>query len=55
MISVDMKGLLLRLNDYCTNQLHAAAGLSVSLTNYEITVEHFLYINCSRITSLIFP
>lgn len=43
MISVDMKGLLQRLNGYCTNQLQAAAGLSVSLTNYEITVEHFLY------------
>lgn len=42
MITVDMKGLLLRLNDYCTNQLQAAAGFSVSRTHYEINVEHFL-------------
>lgn len=42
MITVDMKGLISRLNDFCTNQLHAAAGLSVSRTHYEITVEHFL-------------
>ncbi|HUU30244.1 MAG TPA: type VI secretion system ATPase TssH [archaeon] len=41
MISVDLKGLLLKLNDFCTNQLQAAAGLSVSRTHYEITVEHF--------------
>ncbi|MHB9030389.1 MAG: type VI secretion system ATPase TssH [Candidatus Latescibacterota bacterium] len=42
MVSVDMKGLLLRLNSYCTNQLQAAAGLCVSRTHYEISVEHFL-------------
>jgi type VI secretion system protein VasG len=42
MVTVDMKGLLLRLNPYCTNQLQAAAGLCVSRTHYEISVEHFL-------------
>ena len=41
MVTVDMKGLLLRLNSYCTNQLQAAAGLCVSRTHYEISVEHF--------------
>ena len=42
MVTVDMKGLLLRLNNYCTNALQSAAGLCVSITHYEITVEHFL-------------
>lgn len=42
MVSVDMKGLLQRLNPYCTNALQAAAGLCVSRTHYEITVEHFM-------------
>lgn len=42
MVSVDIKSLLLRLNSYCTNALQAAAGLSVSRTHYEVTVEHFI-------------
>jgi len=41
MVTVDMKGLILRLNAYCTNALQSAAGLCVSRTHYEITVEHF--------------
>jgi len=41
MVSVDIKSLLLHLNDYCTNSLQAAAGLSVSRTHYEVAVEHF--------------
>ena len=40
MIKVDIKALLLRLNPYLTNCLQAAAGLSVSRTHYEVTVEH---------------
>lgn len=42
MVTVDMKGLLLRMNNFCTNQLQAAAGLCVSRTHYEVSVEHFL-------------
>ena len=41
MVTVDMKNLLLRLNAYCTNALQSAAGLCVSRTHYEVTVEHF--------------
>jgi len=42
MVTVNMKSLILRLNNYCTNALQSAAGLCVSITHYEITVEHFL-------------
>ena len=41
MVSVDIKALLNRLNQYCTRCLEAAAGLCVSRTHYEVTVEHF--------------
>ena len=42
MITVDIKALLGRLNPYCTRSLEAAAGLCVSRTHYEVTVEHLL-------------
>ncbi len=42
MVNVDTKSLLLRLNDFCTNTLQAGAGLCVSRTHYEVSVEHFL-------------
>jgi type VI secretion system protein VasG len=42
MVSVDIKALLNRLNQYCTRCLEAAAGLCVSRTHYEVTIEHFL-------------
>ena len=42
MITVDLKPLLWRLNPYTKNALEAAAGLCVSRTNYEVTVEHVL-------------
>jgi len=42
MITVDIKALLGRLNQYCTRCLEAAAGLCVSRTHYEVTVEHLL-------------
>ena len=42
MITVDIKALLGRLNQYCTRCLEAAAGLCVSRTHYEVTVEHML-------------
>jgi type VI secretion system protein VasG len=42
MVTVDIKSLLTHLNQMCTNALHAAAGLCVSRTHYEVTVEHLL-------------
>ncbi len=42
MINIDIKSLLLHLNNICTNALQAAAGLSVSRAHYEVTVEHLL-------------
>lgn len=42
MVTVDTKSLLLHLNDFCTNILQAGAGLCVSRTHYEVSVEHFL-------------
>jgi type VI secretion system protein VasG len=40
MITVNIKTLLNRLNPYCTRALEGAAGLCVSRTHYEVTVEH---------------
>lgn len=45
MINVDIKNLLSKLNTYSTNALHNAAGLCVSLTHYEVTVEHY-FLKC---------
>ena len=45
MISVDLRNLLSKLDTFSTNALHNAAGLSVSLSNYEVSVEHF-FIKC---------
>jgi len=42
MITVDIKTLLTRLNTFCTRALEGAAGLCVSRTHYEVTVEHFI-------------
>ena len=42
MVNVDTKSLLLHLNDFCTNTLQSGAGLCVSRTHYEVSVEHFL-------------
>ncbi len=42
MLSVDIKPLLGRLNPFCTRSLEAAAGLCVSRTHYEVTLEHML-------------
>jgi len=43
MAKVDLKSLLRKLNSYCTSCLEGAAGLCVSRTHYEVTVEHLLY------------
>jgi type VI secretion system protein VasG len=42
MLTVDIRSLLGRLNPFCTRCLEAAAGLCVSRTHYEVTLEHFL-------------
>ncbi|HOW55931.1 MAG TPA: type VI secretion system ATPase TssH [Syntrophorhabdaceae bacterium] len=42
MLTVDIKSLLMRLNDFSAAALQAAAGLCVSRTHYEITIEHFI-------------
>ncbi|MBM4133866.1 MAG: type VI secretion system ATPase TssH [Nitrospira sp.] len=41
MILVELKPLISRLNPYCTQALEGAAGLCLSRSNYEVTVEHF--------------
>lgn len=42
MLLVEYRALLKRLNPLCTRALEAAASLAISLTHYEIGVEHFL-------------
>jgi type VI secretion system protein VasG len=39
-ISVDIKGLMQRLNPFCTQALHAAAGRCVARGHCEVTPEH---------------
>ena len=42
MVNVDLKGLILRLNDFCTNTLQTAAGYCINRGHYEICIEHFI-------------
>ncbi|MHC1711418.1 MAG: type VI secretion system ATPase TssH [Solidesulfovibrio sp.] len=42
MTHVDLKSLLLKLNGFSATALQNAAGLCVSRTHYEVSVEHFL-------------
>jgi len=42
MLSIDLKGLIRKLNRYGTRSLEAAAGLCVSRGHYEVTAEHLL-------------
>ena len=42
MMNIDVKSLLDRMNAFCTGALEGAAGLCVSRTHYEVTVEHYL-------------
>ncbi len=42
MLSVEIKPLLKRLNPFCTRALEGAAGLCVSRSHYEVTVEHLV-------------
>ncbi|MFO0983708.1 MAG: type VI secretion system ATPase TssH [Planctomycetota bacterium] len=42
MVAVDLKALIGRLNRLSTRSLEAAAGLCISRSNYEVSVEHVL-------------
>ena len=42
MMNIDVRSLLERMNVFCTGALEGAAGLCVSRTHYEVTVEHYL-------------
>ncbi len=39
---VNLKGLVSRLNPFCTKSLEAASGLCVTRSHYEVAVEHML-------------
>ncbi len=43
MISVGIKPLLGRLNDYCRKKLETSAGMCVARSHYEITAEHLIW------------
>lgn len=43
MIINDIKSLLLKLNNLCTNSIQESAVYCVNRTNYEITIKHFFY------------
>jgi len=42
MVSVEIRSLLTRLNRFCSRMLESAAGVCVSRSHYEVTVEHVL-------------
>jgi type VI secretion system protein VasG len=42
MASLDLKSLVSRLDDHCRRALEAAAGLTLSRSNYNVEVEHWL-------------
>ncbi|MHC5081471.1 MAG: type VI secretion system ATPase TssH [Planctomycetota bacterium] len=44
MADIDLKSLIGRLNRFCTKALESAAGLCVSRTHYEVTIEHCLHV-----------
>jgi type VI secretion system protein VasG len=54
MTEVDMKSLLGKLNDVCAQAMQDSAGLTVSRTHYEITVEHF-FLKCLEIADSDLP
>ena len=41
-MGADLKGLISRLNPYCTHALEAASGLCVNRSHYEVAMEHML-------------
>ncbi|MHC4780262.1 MAG: type VI secretion system ATPase TssH, partial [Planctomycetota bacterium] len=44
MADVDLKSLISRLNRFCTRALENAAGLCVSRTHYEVSIEHCIHV-----------
>ncbi len=42
MVAVDLKSLIGRLNDLCRRSLEAAAGLTLSRSNFNVEIEHWL-------------
>ena len=42
MISIDLKSLVVKLNEPCRNALEGAAGLCLSRTHYNVEIEHWL-------------
>jgi len=42
MAAIDLKSLVGRLNDHCRRALEAAAGLTLSRSNYNVEIEHWL-------------
>jgi type VI secretion system protein VasG len=42
MIELDLRSLIKRLNPYCSQALHTAAGACISRGHYEVTPEHHL-------------
>ena len=42
MVAVDLKSLVGRLNDLCRRSLEAAAGLTLSRSNFNVEIEHWL-------------
>src|ERR1700741_858141 len=42
MVAVDLKSLVGRLNDLCRRSLEAAAGLTLSRSNFNVEIEHWV-------------
>ncbi len=42
MVAVDLKSLVAKLNDPCRRSLEAAAGLTLSRSNFNVEIEHWL-------------
>lgn len=42
MVNIDLKSLVVKLNEPCRNALESAAGLCLSRTHYNVEIEHWL-------------
>ena len=42
MVAVDLKSLVAKMNDLCRRSLEAAAGLTLSRSNFNVEIEHWL-------------
>jgi len=54
-MDLDLKGLIRKLDRTCTKALEGAAGLCVSRTHYEVTVEHMLAVLVEDTTADVAP